>query len=695
MAKNWAIVIGINKYDNLKALKYAKADAEAIKQWCKTEGRFDEVFLFTEDSPDIEATPIAISTKPTYGKLRRFLRAQFEQPLLGTGDNLWFFFAGHGKRHQERDYLMLSDSDPGDVMGSALSVTWITERLRRCGADNVVLFLDACRSQGARGEGIGLEEPKGVITFYGCEPKQESYELEELQQGAFTYALLEALRIKGTDNCATVERLYNHLRYRVPELVQYYQKPIQRPYAIAEPATKYHLVLITQQATLKDAETLKLDALREERKKNYQLAEQLWIRVLAISPADRDAIDALRAINFRPNFNWLKIAWLQLLQVRVSRRQVLQGMGLTAIVIGMIGLAKIVQELSSSPSKHPPSASPPKPFLMAETIELEYVLKNGFLDKLKKAVEKGQNRLNDLSLNSSDTYEVLEEMKKIVRDFRASDVSKIQKAEDKIQAIEILDRIDKHLAEISEKVIVPFKNGLTQDAFKKVQRNLDSFLERNFSEEDYYINYLTIYAKIYSFLEYKLKDLDYEIQALNTIVTTLNREFSTSSPKPFPIADTTKLKLALKNNFLDKLEDTVKTIMEEDLKELSPDSSSVNEVLEKMKKKVRDFRANDVSKIQKAEDKKQAIEILDRIDKHLAEICEKIIIPLKKGLTKEEVEALQRYLGFLEIRDISEQYYGSFGVVTYYKIENFLNHKLAQLDKEIQDLNVIVTNSTR
>ena len=104
MAKNWAIVIGINDYDNLRALKYAKADAAAIKQWCKTEGKFEQVFLFTEDSPDIEVKPQNISTKPTYGKLRRFLRKQFEKPLLGTGDNLWFFFAGHGKRHQERDY---------------------------------------------------------------------------------------------------------------------------------------------------------------------------------------------------------------------------------------------------------------------------------------------------------------------------------------------------------------------------------------------------------------------------------------------------------------------------------------------------------------------------------------------------------------------------------------------------------------
>ncbi|MGK7886095.1 MAG: SUMF1/EgtB/PvdO family nonheme iron enzyme [Crocosphaera sp.] len=438
MAKNWAIVIGINNYDNLRALKYAKADAEAIKQWCEIEGKFDRVFLFTEDSPDIEATPKPISTELTYATLIRFIGTQFEKPLLGTGDNLWFFFAGHGKRYQEKDYLMLPDSDPRNVEMTALSVTWITERLRRCGADNVVLFLDACRSQGSRGEGIGLEEPKGVITFYGCNPQQESYEIEELQQGAFTYALLEALRIKGTNNCATVERLYNHLRYRVPQLVQYYQKPIQRPYAIAEPATKYHLVLITQQATLKDADTLKLDAFREQTKKNYQLAEQLWIRVLAISPADRDAIDAIRELAILenggnresrnsgsrkqsrgsslltvPNFHWPQVTWPKLPQIRVSRRQVLKGMGWTGIGIGTLGLVKIVQELTSSrpkplptpspqpsPTLSPPqsssTASPSKPLLSAKTKQFEFVTVNDRGEEINRETATAQYIAEDL-----------------------------------------------------------------------------------------------------------------------------------------------------------------------------------------------------------------------------------------------------------------------------------------------------------
>jgi uncharacterized caspase-like protein len=117
MGRNWAIVVGINHYENLRSLKYAKQDALVMASWFKGEANFEQVFLFTDDSPPIAVNP-PIPTQPTFGHLRRFLRAQFEnieKPLLKPEDNLWFFFAGHGNRYKDNDYLMFSDSDPGDV----------------------------------------------------------------------------------------------------------------------------------------------------------------------------------------------------------------------------------------------------------------------------------------------------------------------------------------------------------------------------------------------------------------------------------------------------------------------------------------------------------------------------------------------------------------------------------------------------
>lgn len=86
----------------------------------------------------------------------------------------------------------------------------MTDRLRRSGADNVVMLIDACRSGSGRRDssGFGQEKQQGVITLFACSPWESSYEIDELQQGAFTHALLQGLQVKGEGKCATVERLY-------------------------------------------------------------------------------------------------------------------------------------------------------------------------------------------------------------------------------------------------------------------------------------------------------------------------------------------------------------------------------------------------------------------------------------------------------------------------------------------------------
>jgi formylglycine-generating enzyme required for sulfatase activity/uncharacterized caspase-like protein len=301
MGQNWTISIGINQYDNLQALNFAKRDAEAMAAWFREEAKFDQVFLFTENSPDINTSP-PIPTQPTYGRLRRFLQAQFEQPLLKPGDNLWFFFAGHGMRHADKDYLMLADSDPSDIEHTAISVEYITERLRRSRADNVVLLLDACREESSRsGLGIGLEQHQGVITFYSCAANQKSWEIAELQHGSFTHTLLTGLRLHGEANCATVERLDRYLNSAVPQLNTRYQKEIQNPYLKAEPPYKMYYILLEQSATMRDVESLKLQASLSENSGNFELAKQIWIRVLGVSPADSDAISAIQRIAIKNN----------------------------------------------------------------------------------------------------------------------------------------------------------------------------------------------------------------------------------------------------------------------------------------------------------------------------------------------------------------------------------------------------------
>ena len=341
MSRNWAICIGINGYYNLQSLNYAKQDAASMRDFFISEGRFaakinservygvladqcpsmeldlnevsrvsaprifeftiagrfEQVYYFADDSPLIETPRGSMRSDPTFANLKRFFRERFQQPFLDVGDNFWFFFAGHGELHEGHDYLMPLDVDPGNLEETALRISDITAHLRNCGADNTVLLLDACRSQGSRrGLGLGTEEQQGMVTVYSCSPREASYEIEELGHGAFTYALLEGFKLQGGNNCATVERLDQYLRYQVPALNAQHRKPVQTPYTAVEPLSKNHLILLPQRATLQDVLALKADAQEAELDNELDLAEQLWIRVLAASAADRQAITALQRI---------------------------------------------------------------------------------------------------------------------------------------------------------------------------------------------------------------------------------------------------------------------------------------------------------------------------------------------------------------------------------------------------------------
>ena len=299
-----AIVIGVNHYEFLQPLKYAQQDALALKEFLETEAKFDRVYYFAEDAPMVNG----MSMRPTRNNIRRVMRGTFAEPFMGDGDNFWFFFSGHGMRSGERDFLMPIDGDPEDVVESGISTAQVSEWLRGCGADNVVMVLDACRSGGTKdGKGIGDETREscrqtGVISLFSCSPNQFSYELEAHQQGAFTKVLLEGLGVQG--GCATVARLDEYLKRRVPEIVRdcLGDRYSQMPYSIAEPIHKAHHILLPNLPYSEDdrsifdenVKTLKMDALRAQISGDLQLAVQCWLQInIARQGRDREAREAI------------------------------------------------------------------------------------------------------------------------------------------------------------------------------------------------------------------------------------------------------------------------------------------------------------------------------------------------------------------------------------------------------------------
>jgi formylglycine-generating enzyme required for sulfatase activity len=295
-----AITIGVQQYQFFRPLRYAANDAEKMRDFLLAEAGFDEVIYYSDFSPDIGGAP----TRPTRSNLEFLLEDEFKEPFMGIGDNFWFFFSGHGRRENGIDYLIPSDGF-SNVQRSGISVNYIIQQLQKCGADNLVLILDACRDEGDSrkgSQGIGEHTEreaieKGVITICSCSPNEYSWELEDLQQGAFTYALLEGLGSRGKR--ATVEKLNHYLKYRVKELSQHKGK--QTPRITVDPIEKSHLILMPKYATIDDIATLKMDAVKAERKKELKNAKSLWRMVLnATQNSDKDARDRLTKLKEIP-----------------------------------------------------------------------------------------------------------------------------------------------------------------------------------------------------------------------------------------------------------------------------------------------------------------------------------------------------------------------------------------------------------
>jgi uncharacterized caspase-like protein len=302
---NWAIVIGINAYKFLPPddyLKYAVNDAVKMRQFLCEQAKFPkenvllccdislgEISKWTPDKPDI----------------RHLLQTEIKRAK--GANNFWFFYAGHGIVQEHQDFLLPHDGNPDDLEATAIPISFVTNCLRDCGAENVVLVMDMCRNrsrstdEGSRdiGQVMGeqtrkIAKEQGIVTLFSCSRGERSYEIKELEQGAFTYALLEGLK-----QSTTPKALEEYLTIQLPALNRLYGKPSQKPMVNPEPGWKYNRPLLLSCATPTDIQQLAVEAMDAElENKDYEKAKALWRQVIeADRSTQSDRTKALKAIN--------------------------------------------------------------------------------------------------------------------------------------------------------------------------------------------------------------------------------------------------------------------------------------------------------------------------------------------------------------------------------------------------------------
>ena len=233
---SWALVIGIDKYQNIPGLDYAVRDAQSIQN----------VMI---NSLDFSKDNITILKNEEATKSRIIQEFSNITKKAEVNDRVLIFFAGHGETEDlpgggEIGYLLPVDGDRSDLYVSAIEMNELQTLSLRSKAKHILYLVDACyggiSTVGARGlssqmtpnylEKITKYKSRQVISAGGRD--EQVIEKSEWGHSAFTKNLLSGLREWNADSdddgFITADELGTYLRRQVPIDSENLQTPVKR-----------------------------------------------------------------------------------------------------------------------------------------------------------------------------------------------------------------------------------------------------------------------------------------------------------------------------------------------------------------------------------------------------------------------------------------------------------------------------------
>ncbi len=184
-----AVVIGVEDYPFLGEtfhVPYASRDADS----------FEQFLVYTRGVPakQIHRLP-GKSTKEE-------IEAAFEKAASEASDTLWFYFAGHGAAHPKtRDQQLLPADTPKDARFQTprmIALSNLQAIADRASAKQSIFVIDACAEETgdrfAAPVALAVQPASRNVLWMAAKFGQRSGVLEPVKHGAFTYALVGALR---------------------------------------------------------------------------------------------------------------------------------------------------------------------------------------------------------------------------------------------------------------------------------------------------------------------------------------------------------------------------------------------------------------------------------------------------------------------------------------------------------------------
>ena len=226
-ARLHVLTIGVSDPgDAARSLELAHAHRDALDVAAALRNARSNVYakVFVSELLDADATKSAI-----YGELAAIGRA------MQDGDVALILFSGHGHLVDGKLYLLQHGVDarstPALKASALLASDFRDEIAAFAQRGRALLFIDACRSGGATaplGQSLqALLNAPNLTVFTSSSAGEYSWEDDAWQNGAFTEALLEALRLADADRdgLVRISDLSRHLSDRVRELTGDKQHP--------------------------------------------------------------------------------------------------------------------------------------------------------------------------------------------------------------------------------------------------------------------------------------------------------------------------------------------------------------------------------------------------------------------------------------------------------------------------------------
>lgn len=218
--KRHALVIGINKYNEIPELKYCAKDAEYVARVLEQNGNFIVDRLPKRWNQENERDEVA--EKPLTGKelgqaLRQFILEQ------AKGSEALIYYAGHGSAGrdllgEEKGYIITSDYQLNNIENTAIALDSFNDLIRKADLKSLIVILDCCHA-GYFLEADLIKQSLSVFrsqtNYYlmaSCGKYENSYEGEFFGgHGLFTGALLEGLSEQnaGSDGQVSIDGLYD------------------------------------------------------------------------------------------------------------------------------------------------------------------------------------------------------------------------------------------------------------------------------------------------------------------------------------------------------------------------------------------------------------------------------------------------------------------------------------------------------